>query len=106
MAHLPPDVHILWTAFLLDDFIPEPPNATHPLALMGMVIGALRERVEAGSLEAVHGGRGDCARRWRALRGRGALGAHGYTQTASAILDSRRGASLSLRRYDWYCLLL
>ncbi|MGB2612027.1 MAG: adenosylcobinamide-phosphate synthase CbiB [Isosphaeraceae bacterium] len=44
MAHLPPDVHILWTAFLLDLFIPEPPNAAHPVAWMGMAIGALRDR--------------------------------------------------------------
>jgi adenosylcobinamide-phosphate synthase len=44
MLHLPADVQILWTAFLLDLVVPDPKNVAHPVAWMGMAIGALRDR--------------------------------------------------------------
>ncbi len=45
MASLPPELPILWLAFLLDLVIPEPRNALHPVAWMGMAIGALERLV-------------------------------------------------------------
>src|SRR5271157_2174557 len=45
MVSLPPELPILWLAFLLDLVIPEPRNALHPVAWMGMAIGALERLV-------------------------------------------------------------
>jgi len=45
MASLPPELPILWLAFLLDLVIPEPRNALHPVAWTGMAIGALERLV-------------------------------------------------------------
>ncbi len=44
MAPLPPELSILWLAFLLDLVVREPPNVVHPVAWMGKVIALLRQR--------------------------------------------------------------
>ena len=73
MAPLPPELSILWLAFLLDLVVREPPNVVHPVAWMGKAIGLLRKRAPK------HG----C---WKPLRAGTAIVLGGCAATMTGLL--------------------